>query len=265
VRNFPAPRKRFGQHFLSDASVIQSIVSGIAPTRTDHLVEIGPGRGALTHALLRVCGRLDVVEIDRDLIASLRALSLSHPQFQVHQADALTFDFASLSGDSVPLRLVGNLPYNISTPLIFHLLSAADKVQDMHFMLQKEVADRLCASPGTKDYGRLSVMVQYQCQTETLFDVGPEAFDPPPKVNSSVIRLTPFRRKPQVADSFEHFSKLVKTAFSQRRKTLRNNLKNMTDLSLIADYPLDLQRRPEQVSVAEFVGLSNFIFNGMLK
>ena len=261
MRKFPLPRKRFGQHFLRDKSVIQKIVSAIAASPGDHLVEIGPGQGALTQVLLRASGcKLDVIEIDRDLVAPLRVLAVCHPELTVHQADALTFDFACLAGGGLPLRLAGNLPYNISTPLIFHLLTFAGSIQDMHFMLQKEVVDRLAAMPCTKDYGRLSVMVQYHCRVDALFDVAPEAFDPPPRVDSGVVCLVPFQQKPFVADSFRHFSELVKTAFSQRRKTLRNSLRNMMDVSGSVDYPLDMQLRPEQVSVAEFVELSNFIF-----
>ena len=253
--DFRAPRKRFGQHFLRDAAIIQAIVAAIAPARGDCLAEIGPGRGALTLPLLPRVDKLDVIEIDRDMIAPLREKCATVGTLCLHEADALTFDFASLVSADQPLRLAGNLPYNISTPLIFHLLTFAEHISDMHFMVQKEVADRLAAAPGCSDYGRLSVMVQYHCDVVALFDVPPTAFHPPPKVMSSVIRLRPWRPKPCVAHSPEHFAMLVKTAFSQRRKTLRNTLKHLPGVPV--DFPLDMQLRPEQVSVAEFVGLSN--------
>lgn len=255
---YPAPRKRFGQHFLHDDRVIQSILSAVSPLPSQHIVEIGPGQGALTLPLLGQCHRLEVVEIDRDLYAPLRARCAGRGELSLHEADALTFDFGALCTDGRALRLVGNLPYNISTPLIFHLLTFTDRIEDMHFMLQKEVAARLAAVPRTKDYGRLSVMVQYHCAVSRLFDVGPEAFTPPPKVDSSVVRLKPFREKPFTAASFEHFSALVKAAFAMRRKTLRNSLK--TVLSTCKDpVPVDLSRRAEELSVGEFVALSNFL------
>lgn len=251
------PRKRFGQHFLRDESIIQSIVASIAPKPDHHLVEIGPGQGAMTLPLLREAGKLDVVEIDRDLIEPLREKCARQGGLTLYNADALRFDFLQLQQDQRPLRLTGNLPYNISTPLIFHLITFAEHILDMHFMLQKEVALRLAARPHTADYGRLSIMVQYHCDVQILFDVDPLAFDPPPRVQSSIVRLIPYRHKPYVAKSFEHFSQLVKIAFSQRRKTLRNNLKKLIDLSQPLGYELDMNRRPEELSVSEFVELSN--------
>jgi len=254
---FLPPRKRFGQNFLHDKMVIQQIVQSVAPEKNDHLVEIGPGRGALTLPLLKTGCRLDVIEIDRDMIAPLTALCAGAPNFTLHQADALVFDFGLLVSAGEQLRIVGNLPYNISTPLLFHLLKSAGQIADMHFMLQKEVADRLAANPGTRDYGRLSVMVQYCCRVSLLFDVEPESFSPQPKVRSSVIRLQPYQEKPFQAKDEKHFAELVKTAFSQRRKTLRNNLKKFMEIPEKEASPVDFQLRPEQISVAEYVALSN--------
>ena len=194
------PRKRFGQNFLEDGGVISRIERAVAPRERDHLVEIGPGRGALTEALVGSGCRLDAIELDRDLTAGLLAAFSIHPRFRLHSADALQFDFASLldenAGEDGRLRIVGNLPYNIATPLIFRLLGNAGIVEDMHFMLQREVVQRLAAEPGSKHWGRLGIMAQYYCHVEHLFDVPPAAFNPPPKVQSAVVRLVPWRRSP---------------------------------------------------------------------
>jgi 16S rRNA (adenine1518-N6/adenine1519-N6)-dimethyltransferase len=250
------PRKRFGQHFLHDQAIIQRIIAAVAPQQSQHLVEIGPGLGALTFPLLQTINSLDVIEIDRDLIAELQA----HAQAKliIHQQDALKFDFATLATRG-SLRVVGNLPYNISTPLIFHLLSYAAVITDMHFMLQKEVVDRMVAAADSDDYGRLSVMVQYHCQVESLFDVPPESFTPPPKVNSSVIRLIPYTTLPFPAKNYDQFAALVKQAFSQRRKTLRNSLKKMIDEAGWQQANIDPQARPEQLTVEDFVRLTSVI------
>jgi len=184
-------RKRFGQHFLTDPYVVAGIVAAISPQRDDHLVEIGPGLGVLTESLLPCVNAMDAIELDRDIIPKLKERCRDRGQLHIHEADALKFDFTTLAEDGRPLRIVGNLPYNISTPLMFHLLSM-QTVQDMHFMLQKEVVDRLAAIPSNKDYGRLSVMMQYHCRVESLMQVPPEAFSPPPKVNSAVVRLVPW-------------------------------------------------------------------------
>ncbi len=251
-------RKRFGQHFLRDGYIIQQSVDAIAPQIGEHLVEIGPGEGVLTYPLLEkigTAGRLDAIEIDRDLIHDLQ--TIDHPQFFLHQADALFFDFGELADKTQSLRVVGNLPYNISTPLIFHLLTFANKIKDMHFMLQKEVVERLAATPRTKNYGRLSIMAQYYCKITALFDVPPDAFSPPPKVNSAVVRLVPYQTLPYPAKDFEHFQQLVKTAFSMRRKTLRNALKNTIDSPTWERLQLDANLRPEEFTVEEFVRLSN--------
>lgn len=249
----PLARKRFGQHFLHDPSYIQRIVSAIAPRTDDRLVEIGPGRGALTTALLDQTGQLDAVELDRDLVASLPARCAAHGELRVHAADALRFDFCALGKD---LRVVGNLPYNISTPLLFHLLEHAHCIRDMVFMLQKEVVDRLAASPGGKDYGRLSVMIQWRCDVEKLFDVPPGAFHPPPKVDSSVVRLTPYRRPTVAVADPTRFAHIVKAAFAQRRKTLRNTLKGLVTPETLRRHGVDPGRRAETLSLAEFAAIS---------
>jgi 16S rRNA (adenine1518-N6/adenine1519-N6)-dimethyltransferase len=251
------PRKRFGQHFLHDQAVIQNIIAAIAPQPSQQLVEIGPGLGALTFSILPSVDALSVVEIDRDLIATLQA----HPDAKkliIFQQDALKFDFAQLA-ISGPLRVFGNLPYNISTPLIFHLLEYAAVISDMYFMLQKEVVDRMVAQVATADYGRLSVMVQYHCKAESLFDVPPESFTPPPKVNSSVVRLVPYAVLPHVAKNYEQFAGLVKQAFSQRRKTLRNSLKSWVDESGWEQVGIDSGMRPEELSVGQFVELATLL------
>ncbi len=250
-------RKRFGQHFLHDQMIIQQIVAVIAPTPAQTLVEIGPGAGALTFPLLKKAGKLTVVEFDRDLIMPLQQAAAGMGELIIHQADALQFDFGALTTAHQQLRVVGNLPYNISTPLIFHLLNYAEKINDMCFMLQKEVVGRLAAAPGTKAYGRLSVMVQYHCAVTALFNVAPEAFTPPPKVDSAIVRLVPWQKLPYPAKDFAHFADIVKSAFSQRRKTLRNCLKGKVDEEMWGKLAIDATRRPEQLSVAEYVAISN--------
>lgn len=248
------PRKRFGQNFLQDQHVIDRIVQVINPQRDDTIVEIGPGQAALTQPLAQACEDLHVVEIDRDLLVQLRQQLPDH--VTIHEADALAFDFLTCQSQS-PLRVVGNLPYNISTPLLFHLLSFSAHIKDMHFMLQKEVVDRICAQPNSKAYGRLSVMMQYACQTTALFDVPATAFHPAPKVESSIIRLQPYAAPANPVHNLDCFAELVKTAFSQRRKTLRNNLKNLLDANEIISIGIDTGLRPEQLTVADYVKLSN--------
>lgn len=250
-------RKRFGQNFLTDDHIIRQIIDAIDIEPTDHLVEIGPGQGALTAGLLYACGMLDVIELDRDLTAPLLTRFGDDTRFQLHQGDALKFDFAALSKNDRRLRIVGNLPYNISTPLIFHLIESAAIIGDIHVMLQKEVVDRLAAAPGSSDYGRLSVMVQYHCLVEQLIDVPPSAFSPQPKVNSAVVRLTPHATLPHRATDPLYLSQLVRTAFSQRRKTLRNNLKLFIPADCLATLDVDLSLRPENISVAQYVHISN--------
>jgi 16S rRNA (adenine1518-N6/adenine1519-N6)-dimethyltransferase len=244
------PRKRFGQHFLADGSVIDGIVDAISPQSGDALVEIGPGLGAMTQPLLDRCGRLTVIELDRDLAARLRRNAL----LNVIEADVLTVDFAPLAAAAGrKLRVVGNLPYNISTPILFHLLGAVAHVEDQHFMLQKEVVDRMAAGPGSKTYGRLSVMLQWRYHIESVLDVPPEAFDPPPKVDSAVVRMIPLPDTAQVAPA--RLEELVAVAFSQRRKLLRHTLGRWLEEQGTA-FAFDLQRRAEEVPVAEYVALA---------
>ncbi|WP_020208114.1 16S rRNA (adenine(1518)-N(6)/adenine(1519)-N(6))-dimethyltransferase RsmA [Gilvimarinus chinensis] len=252
-------RKRFGQNFLIDHGIIQQIARSVSPKAGQVIVEIGPGQGALTEPLAAAAETLHVIELDRDLVPWLKVRFEKHPGFQLHQADALKFDFASLSENGKPLRIVGNLPYNISTPLIFHLISYASQVQDMHFMLQKEVVKRLAATPGDKAYGRLSVMVQYYCDVAWLFDVPPGSFDPAPKVDSAIVRLVPHKALPHPAQNIETLEKLVTAAFGQRRKTLRNALKSLLSAEQMEGLPVDTSLRAEALSVAEFVTLSDAI------
>lgn len=253
-------RKRFGQNFLVDQNIINHIVRAIHPRTDDNLVEIGPGQGAITEPLLEACEQLQVVELDRDLIPRLESKFRDFPGLRIHQGDALKFDFSQLAGEK-PLRIVGNLPYNISTPLIFHLLQYHGLIGDMHFMLQKEVVARMASEPSKKDYGRLSIMSQYHCKVEHLFDVGPHCFHPAPKVDSAIVRLTPHSVLPYPATNPELLDKLVRTAFQQRRKTLRNALKSVLqdDFSLLDQVAIDANQRPENLSVQDFVRLANLI------
>lgn len=259
------PRKRFGQNFLHDASIIRQIVDSIRLTRDDNLVEIGPGMGALTEPLLAEVDAMTVVELDRDLADSLRIRigANSHPNFTIIKANAMSVDYRELySEDRGKLRVVGNLPYNISTPILFHLLSFADVIQDMHFMLQKEVVDRITADVGSKTYGRLSVIMQYYCHTDYLLTVPKGAFNPPPKVTSAVFRLTPHTVKPIVAEDEEYFALIVRETFNHRRKTLRAIFKKSTLLPTLSEDDfsacrIDPQARPETLSVRDFVALSN--------
>ena len=266
-------RKRFGQHFLHDPGVIRRILDAFRPQPDETIVEIGPGLGALTRPLLERVRQLHVVELDRDLAARLRS-EYPPERVQVHEADALAFDFCALAPHSgVPvsratagqerpppgarLRLIGNLPYNISTPLLFHLLDQGRCIGDMLFMLQKEVVERMAAAPGGKDYGRLSVMLQWRCQVERLFDIGPGAFNPPPRVDSSIVRLTPYAAPPVAVDNPQVFAAVVKAAFAHRRKTLRNNLKGLVAGDAMATLGIEPERRAETLTLAEFARLAN--------
>ncbi|TLX57845.1 16S rRNA (adenine(1518)-N(6)/adenine(1519)-N(6))-dimethyltransferase [Stutzerimonas nosocomialis] len=250
-------RKRFGQNFLHDAGVIHRILRAIHPREGERLVEIGPGQGALTEGLLGSGAQLDVVELDLDLIPILQSKFADRTNFTLHQGDALKFDFARLGGEPGSLRIVGNLPYNISTPLIFHLLEHAHLIRDMHFMLQKEVVERLAAQPGGGDWGRLSLMVQYHCRVEHLFNVGPGAFNPAPKVDSAIVRLVPHETLPHPARDPRQLERVVREAFNQRRKTLRNTLKGLLDADGIEAAGVDGSLRPEQLDLAAFVRLAN--------
>ncbi|MDM8565580.1 16S rRNA (adenine(1518)-N(6)/adenine(1519)-N(6))-dimethyltransferase RsmA [Candidatus Halobeggiatoa sp. HSG11] len=250
-----SPRKRFGQHFLQDDQIIQSIVNVISPFHDQHIVEIGPGKGALTKYLLKYNCQLDIIELDKDLVKILIEKFNSSNQLFIHNKDVLQFDFKQLQ--PVPLRIIGNLPYNISTQLLFYLLDYAHIVQDMTFMLQKEVVERLIAVPATSDYGRLSVILQYHYQIYKLFDVKPESFWPPPKVQSSIVQLIPHSTPPVDIFNHLHFKQIVTAIFSKRRKTLRNNLKNILNVEIIQKVGIDPQVRGETLTLTEFAKLSN--------
>jgi 16S rRNA (adenine1518-N6/adenine1519-N6)-dimethyltransferase len=252
-------RKRFGQNFLHDAGIIHRIARSIGASEKDHVVEIGPGQGALTEDILLSGCQLDAVELDRDLIPILQTRFADHPRFNLQQGDALKFDFTSLQKNNEKLRVVGNLPYNISTPLIFHLLDQHELIYDMHFMLQLEVVNRLAATPSSKNYGRLSVMTQYYCDVSSLFEVPPEAFDPRPKVQSAIVRLMPHKQLPHPADNITVLQTVLRTAFNQRRKTLRNSLKNIINSEQLESIGIDPIARPETLSLAQFVAISNTV------
>jgi 16S rRNA (adenine1518-N6/adenine1519-N6)-dimethyltransferase len=249
-------RKRFGQHFLHDPGVIARIVAAIDPRPGDRLVEIGPGTGALTLPLLARAGRVEAIEIDRDLARALPRLAAGAGELVVHEADVLAFDFRALRAGAAPLRVCGNLPYNISTPLLFHLLEAGDAIADMHFMLQREVVERMVAPPGGKTYGRLTVMLAAACRAEMLFRVGRGAFRPPPAVDSAVVRLLPHRTPPFPLPDPQRFARIVAAAFQMRRKTLRNSLRGLADEAAFAAAGIDAGRRAETVTAAEFARLA---------
>ncbi len=249
----PRAKKRFGQHFLTDAHIIERIVVAIAPKRGDAMVEIGPGPGALTAPLMERLDHLHAIEVDRDLAAALRA-RFGATRFTLHEGDVLAFDFGRIGP---AFRAVGNLPYNISTPFLFHLAQWADQLVDATFMLQKEVVDRMVAAPGTSDYGRLSVMLQYRFDMHALFDVPPESFTPPPKVDSAIVRMTPLPVMRLRAKDEGRFAAMVTAGFGQRRKTLGNTLKPFLSAAEIGACGIDPQRRAETLSVEEFVRLAD--------
>jgi 16S rRNA (adenine1518-N6/adenine1519-N6)-dimethyltransferase len=249
------PRKRFGQNFLIDDGIIAGIISVIMPRRGDNLVEIGPGLGALTDPLLTRLDRLQVVEIDRDLIARLHGL-YPPERLVIHEGDVLEFDFASLGDD---LRVVGNLPYNISTPLLFRFAAYARHIRDVHVMLQREVVERMVAAPGDSEFSRLSVMLQYRFDMEKLIDVPADSFDPAPKVESAVVRLTPLNPLPHPAHNETLFAEVVSRAFSQRRKTLRNTLKGMVSAEQLAALGINAGARAQELSVADFVRIADAV------
>ncbi len=250
------PRKRFGQHFLHDPGVLARIVAAIDPQPGQRLVEIGPGLGALSRPLLERCGRLEVIEIDHNLIPELRKRSKGAGELVVHAGDVLKIDLAALHGGGPALRICGNLPYNISTPLLFHLLAARAVIADMHFMLQKEVVDRIVAPPGGKTYGRLTVMLAAACRAEALFRVGRGAFQPPPAVDSAMVRLLPHAADPFPLPDRARFARLVASAFSMRRKTLRNSLRGLVGPGQFTAAGIDADRRPETLTPAEFARLA---------
>ncbi len=251
------PRKRFGQNFLHDQGVLHRIDQAIRPKPADQIVEIGPGLGALSQYLIAGAGEINAVELDRDLIEPLS--ERFGEQITLHNSDALKFDFCSLAPEGEKLRIIGNLPYNISTPLLFHLFEQRECIEDMHFMLQQEVVDRIVAAPGSKSYGRLSIMAQYYCQTESLFHVPPGAFNPPPKVHSAIIRLIPHANHPVEVKDFKQFEAVIRQAFSQRRKTIRNTLKKLITAEELTALGIDPTMRPEQLNIEQFAKISNAI------
>lgn len=252
-------RKRFGQNFLHDTGVIERIVRSIHPKPDDTIVEIGPGLGAITEEILAVNPKLQVVELDRDLIPVLRTKFFNYPDFRIHEADALKFDFSQLIENDKRLRIIGNLPYNISTPLIFHLLAQAGVVQDMHFMLQKEVVQRMAAVPGDNNYGRLGIMTQYFCKVQPLFEVGPGAFRPAPKVDSAIVRLIPHETLPYPAKDLGMLQAVVRTAFNARRKTLRKALGGMISVEQLQNMGINDGLRPENLGLADYVKIADFL------
>jgi 16S rRNA (adenine1518-N6/adenine1519-N6)-dimethyltransferase len=252
-------RKRFGQHFLHDQNIIHKIISALNPQPGQNIVEIGPGQGALTLPLLKRCQKLTAIELDRDLIPILQRKASDIGELTLVNQDVLNFDLATLELDP-PYRMVGNLPYNISTPLMFHLLNSSALISDMVFMLQKEVAQRIIADPNNKLYGKLTVMMQYFCESEYLFDVPPGCFSPPPKVDSAVIRLRPHASLPENVD-VEALEKVVSAAFNQRRKTISNSLKNLIERTIISDLGIDPSARAENLSLSNFVQLTHAMLN----
>lgn len=253
--HYPRARKRFGQNFLHDEGIIDAIIEAISPDKGQHLVEIGPGRGALTKPLLSRSDWLDVIELDRDLVPLLQN-QFQNQNLTVHEADALRFDYRSLQKENESLRVIGNLPYNITTPLLFHLLGQGGCIEDMCFMLQREVVERICAQPGNKQYGRLSIMMQHQCDAELLFTVPPEAFEPVPKVESAIIYLQPLKQRTGGEVDLDVLGMLVTSAFSQRRKTIANTLKNMVTVEDFERVGINPKQRPETISVSSFVALA---------
>ncbi|MCL1067153.1 16S rRNA (adenine(1518)-N(6)/adenine(1519)-N(6))-dimethyltransferase RsmA [Shewanella olleyana] len=252
-------RKRFGQNFLTDESVISRIVGAISPDNDHVMVEIGPGLGALTEPVAEAVDNLTVVELDKDLVERLQTHPILKDKLTINQGDALNFDFSKLQQDGKKMKVFGNLPYNISTPLMFHLFEFAEIIETMHFMLQKEVVLRLSASPGTKAYGRLTVMAQYFCKVVPVLEVPPESFKPAPKVDSAVVRLLPYDVKPYPCKDVNVLRHLCTTAFNMRRKTLRNNLKQMITDEEFTQLNIDSTLRPEQISVEQYVALANLV------
>ncbi len=252
-------RKRFGQNFLNDPYIIDGIVSAINPRPGQNLVEIGPGLGAITEPVGREVDKFTVIELDRDLAERLR----NHPELAnkltIHEGDAMRFDFQQLVKPNNKLRIFGNLPYNISTPLMFHLFEYHKDIQDMHFMLQKEVVNRLSAGPGSKAYGRLTVMAQYYCKVVPVLEVPPTAFVPPPKVDSAVVRLQPYEELPHPTTSLKWLDRVVREGFNQRRKTVRNCYKGLLDDDTFSHLSIDPSLRPENLTLAQFVAMANWL------
>jgi 16S rRNA (adenine1518-N6/adenine1519-N6)-dimethyltransferase len=252
-------RKRFGQNFLTDDGVIRQIARAINPRPDQHLVEIGPGKGALTAELIDTAGKLDVIELDRDLVPLLQQRFAAAKNLSIHSADALSFDYAQLQNTQEPLRVVGNLPYNISTPLIFHLLQYIGLISDMHFMLQLEVVKRLAASPGSKAWGKLGVMAQYHCQIDALFEVPPHAFSPAPKVQSAIVRLQPKPAGSTDPVTEARLRRVVSAAFAQRRKTLRNTLRDLVSVQQLESIDIAPTARAETLSLDQFLAIGKLL------
>jgi 16S rRNA (adenine1518-N6/adenine1519-N6)-dimethyltransferase len=252
-------KKRFGQNFLHNDAVISDIVDAINPEPGENLVEIGPGLGALTEPVIERAEKLSVIELDRDLAHRLRHHPFLAPHLTIYETDALKFDFSQLVKENKPLRIFGNLPYNISTPLIFHLLTFNDKVQDMHFMLQKEVVERMAASHNSKTYGRLSIMTQYQCQVIPVMEIGPEAFKPAPKVDSAIVRLVPHKTIKNPVKNIKSLNQVCLAAFNQRRKTIRNSFKKLLSSDQLESLGINPGLRAENLSVDDFIMLANFV------
>ncbi|WP_017444260.1 16S rRNA (adenine(1518)-N(6)/adenine(1519)-N(6))-dimethyltransferase RsmA [Gayadomonas joobiniege] len=250
-------RKRFGQNFLTDDNVIDNIVHAIDPDDKHIMVEIGPGLGALTFPVLEYCSHLNVVELDKDLVARFEEDALLARKMTIYQADAMKFDFSSLLQADRKLKVFGNLPYNISTPLMFHLFNYCDQIAQMHFMLQKEVVDRMCAEPGSKAFGKLSVMTQYYCHNEVVIKVPPTSFNPPPKVDSAVVRLTPKAERADIEPAI--LERVAAAAFNQRRKTIRNSLKELISADQLIALDLDPTARAEALQLDDFVRIGQFI------
>jgi len=251
-------KKRFGQNFLRDGNIINNIVRAISPREGQFIVEIGPGQGAITADLVDSGARVHCIELDRDLLPILRSQFITRENWSLENIDALKVDYSNIAPEGQSIRVVGNLPYNISTPLIFKLLEHAEVITDMYFMLQKEVVLRLCADVGDNNYGRLSVMTSYYCDADNLFEVPPTAFTPMPKVDSAIVRLAPKAKRPQV-DNFELFESLVRDCFNQRRKTIRNTLKRQLTSEQIEQLPIDTGLRPEALSLDDYINLANTI------
>ncbi|KGQ56174.1 ribosomal RNA small subunit methyltransferase A [Gallibacterium anatis str. Avicor] len=253
-------RKRFGQNFLHDDQIIQSIVAAINPQANDFLIEIGPGLGALTEPAAEQIEHLTVIELDRDLAERLRHHPFLHQKLTVIEQDVMRFDFQQLAQQSdKPLRIFGNLPYNISTPLMFHLFQYHDVIQDMHFMLQKEVVNRLCAGPNSKAYGRLTIMAQYFCQVIPVLEVPPSAFKPAPKVDSAVVRLVPHKVLPYPVKDLYWLNRVCTQAFNQRRKTLRNSLMDLFTAEQLVELEIKLTDRAENLTIADYARLANWL------
>ena len=252
-------RKRFGQNFLTDEDIIERIVRAIAPKEGDNIVEIGPGLGAITEPVAELTDKLNVVELDKDLAERLQTHPFIGKKLNIYQADALQFDFSQVVREDKPLKVFGNLPYNISTPLLFHLYEFLDHIENMHFMLQKEVVNRMCAAPNTKAFGRLSVMTQYYCRTVPVTDVPPSSFVPPPKVDSAVIRLIPKAKEERSQVSPKILNQVCLEAFNQRRKTLRNSLQNIISSEQLETLGIDSSLRAENLTLAQFIDVAKWL------